>query len=288
MEKSEFRGPIHRLGDWIVDRFVTLPRWIRLPLWRMWHSNMIRWDTGYQALRFMNYGYAPMDGAEPVIDETAHDEPYGAALYHVAVSHTAVNGARVLEVSSGRGGGAAYVAQTFTPHEYVGLDVSSQNVEACTDVYREIDNLRFVEGTAEALPFADASFDAVVNVEASRAYGDLNAFLREVRRVLRPDGSFLLTDMRYAEDVEELRTRVMEAGFSIEAHLDISENVVRALERDNERKVELMRRRVPRMFLSAFSEFAGTVGSKRYEAFRDGSLKYFSWLLRPQPGAIIT
>jgi SAM-dependent methyltransferase len=251
----------------------------------MWHSNMIRWDNGYQALRFMNYGYAPLDDMEPIVDDTAHDEPYGAALYHVAVSHTQVKGARILEVSSGRGGGAAYIAQTFTPREYVGLDVSNQNVEACSKVYADIDNLRFVEGTAEALPFADASFDAVVNVEASRAYGDLDAFLKEVRRVLRPDGSFLLTDMRYADDVENLRTRLANAGFSMVAHLDISDNVVRALERDNQRKVDLMRRRVPRMFLSAFSEFAGTVGSKRYEAFRDGSLKYFSWFLRPQPGA---
>lgn len=281
MEKANLQGPIHRLGDWIVDRFVNLPRWVRLPLWRYWHKKMISWDDGYTALRFMNYGYAPIDAPDLVLEEGDQRERFGAHLYHVAVSHVAVEGKELLEVSSGRGGGASYIGRYLNPRRYVGLDISDENVEACDRVYGHLPNVEFIQGEAENLPFPDQSFDHVVSVEASRAYGNVMQFFAEVRRVLRPEGTFLLTDMRWHEDMETLKGQIAEAGFVIEQEINIAPNVVRALERDNERKVELMRRRVPKMFLSAFSEFAGTIGSDRYRAFADGRMNYFSWNLRP-------
>lgn len=284
MEKENLRGPIHRLGDWIVDRFVNLPRWVRLPLWRYWHKKIISWDDGYTNLRFMNYGYAPIDEPDLTLEADDQREPYGAHLYHVAVSHVPVEGKEFLEVSSGRGGGASYIGRYLNPRRYVGLDISDKNVEACARVYSHLPNVEFVQGEAENLPFSDNSFDHVVSVEASRAYGDVMQFFSEVRRVLRPEGTFLLTDMRWYEDMETLKTQIAEAGFSIEQEVNIAPNVVRALERDNERKVELIKSRVPEMFLSAFSEFAGTIGSDRYRAFADGRMNYFSWNLRPTVG----
>jgi SAM-dependent methyltransferase len=60
-----------------------------------------------------------------------------------------------------------------------------------------------VQGDAEALPFDDGSFDAVINVESSHNYPDLAKFLSEVARVLRPGGHFshvdVFTDARFAE-----------------------------------------------------------------------------------------
>ena len=44
----------------------------------------------------------------------------------------------------------------------------------------------FVQGNAESLPFADQSFDVVINVEASLHYLDFARILTEVKRVLRP------------------------------------------------------------------------------------------------------
>ena len=50
------------------------------------------------------------------------------------------------------------------------------------------------QGSALDLPFPDASFDVVLNVEASNDYGDRRRFFREVARVLKPDGIFLYAD----------------------------------------------------------------------------------------------
>ncbi len=48
---------------------------------------------------------------------------------------------------------------------------------------------------AQALPFADASFDRVVAGFAVRNFGDLDAGLREMRRVLRPGGRAVILEL---------------------------------------------------------------------------------------------
>jgi demethylmenaquinone methyltransferase/2-methoxy-6-polyprenyl-1,4-benzoquinol methylase len=48
---------------------------------------------------------------------------------------------------------------------------------------------------AQALPFADASFDRVVAGFAVRNFGDLMLGLREMRRVLRPGGSAVILEL---------------------------------------------------------------------------------------------
>ena len=54
-----------------------------------------------------------------------------------------------------------------------------------------------MHGDADNLPFADQSFDAVINIEASHCYPRLSHFLADVARVLRPGGHFLYVDARW-------------------------------------------------------------------------------------------
>jgi ubiquinone/menaquinone biosynthesis C-methylase UbiE len=49
------------------------------------------------------------------------------------------------------------------------------------------------------MPFPDASFDAVINVESSHCYPSMGRFLSEVHRVLRPRGSLLFADLRTSD-----------------------------------------------------------------------------------------
>lgn len=50
------------------------------------------------------------------------------------------------------------------------------------------------ESSAEALPFSEASFDAVVSTSALHYFGDPPRALGEMRRVLRPGGRLVITD----------------------------------------------------------------------------------------------
>jgi len=109
-----------------------------------------------------------------------------------------------LEVGSGRGGGAAYTKRRFEPKSMLGLDLSAKSVNFCNQ-YHSIDSLSFTCGNAQSLPFDDNSFDVVLNVESSLVYPDVDRFLEEVVRVLRPNGYFLYTDIRYLEDIDNWR-----------------------------------------------------------------------------------
>ena len=126
-------------------------------------------------------------------------------------------GLKLLEISCGRGGGlAAFLAKAPGIFDATGLDVAASAIKFCRATYGERDGLRFIEGSALDLPFDDASFDIVLNVEASNDYGDRPRFFSEVARVLKPDGVFLYTDTCYSDRREALERDMTDAGFATE------------------------------------------------------------------------
>jgi SAM-dependent methyltransferase len=96
-------------------------------------------------------------------------------------------GVRILEIGSGTG-----ILLSRLIHE--GHDV--QGVEISADLVAESRRwhgplpIRLVTGTA--LPFADQAFDVVMSFDVFEHIADSDAHLREVRRVLRPGGAYLL------------------------------------------------------------------------------------------------
>lgn len=66
--------------------------------------------------------------------------------------------------------------------DVVGLDVSRQAISCAPD------SLRTVTGSAEELPFADASFDAVIAVASLQFMDDYRCVLQQIARVLPPQG----------------------------------------------------------------------------------------------------
>lgn len=77
----------------------------------------------------MNYGYAALPGEAPLAAPADAAERNGLQLYaRVAGSGrrgAALGGLDVLEVGSGRGGGAAFVAAAMGPRRMTGLDVAA-------------------------------------------------------------------------------------------------------------------------------------------------------------------
>src|SRR5262249_34008 len=149
---------------------------------------------------FMNYGFANLErGAEPIpLSEAQEKDRFAIQNYHYLVEPIPLAGKDVLEVGSGRGGGAAYVNQTFAPRNLRGIDFSEAAARFCRNVH-SIEGLSFVAGDAESIPLVDNSFDVVINVESSHCYASVEAFLSGVYRVLRPGGHFLITDLRWMQ-----------------------------------------------------------------------------------------
>src|SRR5205823_9444169 len=92
-------------------------------------------------------------------------------------------GMHVLDLACGPGLVAAAAAERGASPG--GLDFSSAMIAL---VCARNPSIRFEEGDAEALPFADASFDAVVANFGVHHVADPVQALCEARRVLRPGG----------------------------------------------------------------------------------------------------
>ena len=262
----------------IVENFAELPKFLRKPLWQWWHRKMNKYDSD-NAANFMNYGYESLNG-ETRLELKDEDEVnrYCIQLYDHVVNKAELEGKKVLEVGCGRGGGASYISRYYKPEIYIGMDISESSIKFCNEHYN-VDNLSFIHGVAESIPYEDNSFDLIVNVESARVYSDIRAFFNEVYRVLRPGGKLLLADMIYPHELENFNKRIDNAGFKRNSEKNISSNVVAGLDKDSERREYLIDKKIPKFLRKSFKTFAGTVGTSRYNNFANGTFQYWSYVL---------
>ncbi len=226
------------------------------------------------ALTVLNYGYSA-DSVDTVVPADA-PEFYCLQLYEHAVRGVLLEGAEVLEVSCGRGGGAAFVARTFAPRRYLGIDLSPENVRLARERH-VAGNLEFRVGDAEALDLPDASFDVVINIEASHLYDDRTAFFAEAYRVLVPGGRFCYTDGGWRDD--EVTPELLDAGFRIVDCEDITANVLRALELDSARRAAVINEIADETARTAYLDWSGVVGYRAHRRLAEGEARYFSYVL---------
>lgn len=252
-----------------------LPQRLRGPahlaISRKWYDFVNRLDPEGEA-RFFNYGWMP--GAEC----SDRLEDCQAALYG-QVAGVCLRGKDVLEVGCGRGGGAWRIWEQQGPRLLVGLDLSGEALKFCQRNY-QAGGLRFVQGAAGGLPFADGSFDAVVNVESSHGYPSMEEFLSEAARVLRAGGVLLFADFRPHSELGRLRGQVAGAGLRMDEEEDLSEGVLRALEATDGSKRRLIARKAPWFARTVIGDFAGLCGTPIHSGLRNGSLAYVRFVLR--------
>jgi SAM-dependent methyltransferase len=109
--------------------------------------------------------------------------------YHFAAALVA--GKDVLDVACGAGYGSALLAQKCS--RVTGVDISADAIERAKVAYAAVASLDFRQGDCTALPFADASFDAVVSFETIEHIEAQERFLDEIGRLLRPEGLLILS-----------------------------------------------------------------------------------------------
>src|SRR5580692_2554848 len=94
--------------------------------------------------------------------------------------------------------GAGHVALTFAPYvaHVVASDLTPQMLDVARGLARDrnIANMSYVDVRAEALPFADATFDLVTCRIAPHHFEDVQRFVAESARVLHSGGLFALVD----------------------------------------------------------------------------------------------
>ncbi|MEO7477598.1 MAG: methyltransferase domain-containing protein [Gemmatimonadales bacterium] len=192
--------------------------------------------------------------AEAAVRQAAYGEDVGQSSWLTADEWLAfadevlaTADSEVLEVGSGSGGPAVFLART-RGCRVMGVDINEhgvRNAEALAELRGVSERARFRRVDASRpLPFAPASFDAIVSNDAMCHIEHRLEVLRDWLRVLRPGGRALFTDAMILTGIvshEELATRssigfylfappgenerlIREAGFELLGARDVTEN----------------------------------------------------------------
>lgn len=104
-----------------------------------------------------------------------------------------VENLRVLDAGCGTGYGSFILSQTAS--NVVGVDISDETITWCQEQYGAPKNLSFIQASLEKLPFANAEFDCIINLEVIEHVDEevQNAFLKEAKRVLKPSGFLIIS-----------------------------------------------------------------------------------------------
>lgn len=110
-------------------------------------------------------------------------------------------GQRVLDLAGGTGDLAARFARLTGPTgEVVLCDINASMLNVGRDRLTDeglVENLRFVQGNAECLPFPDEHFDLITIAFGLRNVTDKDAALASMRRVLKPGGKLLVLEFSH-------------------------------------------------------------------------------------------
>ncbi|MDQ2912314.1 MAG: class I SAM-dependent methyltransferase [Chloroflexota bacterium] len=164
-----------------------------------------------------------MSGIEPVqkqfgrtaaayVESPTHAR--GEDLDRIVALATEHGGERIVDVGTGVGHTLRRVAPNF--RSAVGVDAAREMLEAGRSVLASaaITNALLVQANAAALPIASGSVDVVTSRLAAHHFADAPSAFREIARILRPGGLFVLVDNfapddpalgRFINEIETLR-----------------------------------------------------------------------------------
>ena len=249
-----------KMPDWYNENAISLP---------------------YPMLTFMNHGYAALPDEDLAwVRPEDLDQKYQNNLVRVLTKNACLKDKRVLDIGCGRGGAASYMARYHEASKVTGLDYCKENIDLCQRIH-SMDRLDFIQGDAQDLPFESNSFDVITNIESSHCYAAPKVFFQEVYRVLREDGRFCYTDcFPVAPRYDLVDSHLTNAGFKVDISLDITQNVISAIELGKDNLAKLLREAAADAGNSddeAEHWFKGVF--RQYDLYQKGQLRYRLWNL---------
>lgn len=255
----------------LFRKLVDLSPKLSLRAWKLFYEFTARPYKNLVNWKFMNYGFADPNG-----ELTEDYDTLCTNLYHHLFAKAELKNKHILEVGCGRGGGCDLLLQ-YQPETITGLDYSENGIKFCAENYKH-DNLKFVNGNAEHMPFEDGSFDIIVNLESSHCYGNRENFFNEVSRVLKPGGYFLYADFMGRIHYPKRPAKLTGCGLNVITEQDITANVLLSMDLNAPYRKAMIKKLVPKPFRKTLGDFVGLPGSNIYNNLNSGETIYFSML----------
>ncbi len=119
-------------------------------------------------------------------------------------------GERVLDLGCGAGWATRLLARLVGEGpeghgQVVGLDISDEMIRRARSASRDFDNIMFIWGSAQKIPWEENFFDKVLSVESFYYYPDPHRVLHELFRVMAPRGRLFILINLYKDNPYSLR-----------------------------------------------------------------------------------
>ena len=125
------------------------------------------------------------------------DLPKGLAqsgAIEVAENLRKISGGKVLDVATQKGGFIDVLIKALKDYDdFIGIDIKFEDLESMKKEY-ENKPVKFLEMNAEDMEFKDDSFDTVSLSHSLHHLSNIDKALKEIKRVLKPDGTFIVQE----------------------------------------------------------------------------------------------
>jgi ubiquinone/menaquinone biosynthesis C-methylase UbiE len=102
----------------------------------------------------------------------------------------------VLEVGCGNGTQSIFIHENYKPAKLTGIDINNHNIELANQINGHHQHLDFMVDDAQKLDtIPDNSVDTLICIESAFHYPDKGRFMQQIKRVLKPEGKFLIADI---------------------------------------------------------------------------------------------
>jgi ubiquinone/menaquinone biosynthesis C-methylase UbiE len=145
--------------------------------------------------RHVHWGY--WDDPEKALCD---DEDYARAAEQLTLELCQLagiaEGEQVLDVGCGFGGTIASLNERYGRIQLTGLNIDARQLARARQLVHPLreNGVKFCQGDACRLPFADEIFDRLLAVECIFHFPSRESFFKEAYRVLRPGGVLVLSD----------------------------------------------------------------------------------------------
>ena len=136
--------------------------------------------------------------------------------HHLAITEATLRlmdikpGERIFDLGCGAGWATRILARLVSEGprgfgQIVGLDISDEMIRRARAASREFDNIMYVWGSAEKIPWEENYFDKVLSVESFYYYPDPDRALNELFRVMAPRGRLFILINLYTDNPYSLQ-----------------------------------------------------------------------------------